>query len=75
VHVADPVASVLVWHRGLPRAVNDTQAPRSGVPALLRVTLNTYCCPVADRAGAAAVNVVGVWPTESTVSTVLAWKS
>jgi hypothetical protein len=76
VQLATPTPLVVVWHRGLPSAVNDTDAPESGAPALVvRVALNRYCCPVPDTEGADAVKVVGACPTETTLSTVLDSKS
>jgi hypothetical protein len=69
--VADPSVSVVDWHRGLPRAVNDTRAPTIGDPALVRVALKTYCVPVEERDGAEVVNAVGACPTASTRSTEL----
>jgi hypothetical protein len=78
-HVADPSASVCDWHRGLPSAVKETNAPTMGDPSLVKVAVNSYCVPVPDRDGdgdgADTLNVVGAWPTDRTVSTVLDWKS
>jgi hypothetical protein len=67
-HVADPSALVLVWHRGLPSAVNDTQAPAIGDPVLVRVAAKRYSVPPPEREGGAAVNVVGICPTDRTAS-------
>jgi hypothetical protein len=46
-----------------------------GSPALVRVAVNRYCSPPPVREGGEATNVVGFWPTDSTVCTVLEAKS
>jgi hypothetical protein len=74
-HVAVPIVVVCAWHRGLPSAVNETQAPATGDPVLVNLAVNTYSVPVSDRDGADTVNVLGACPTERVVSTVLDSKS